>query len=59
MDMVEKDTSLGRDMREYACRQCGHSDWEDNGKALWQILFDDREEAASAKLAGDGLRAEA
>ncbi len=48
MDMVEKDTSSGRDIREYKCSQCGYSDWEDRGTALWQILHDasEREEAA-------------
>ena len=49
MHMTEKDTSSGRDMREYTCRQCGHSDWEEYGTALWKILSDDREEAAAAK----------
>lgn len=44
MRMTEKDTSSGRDIREYLCDGCGHSDWEDNGTALWQILHDDREE---------------
>jgi len=49
MRMTEKDTSSGRDIREYLCDSCGHSDWEDNGKALWQILHDDREEARAAQ----------
>lgn len=52
MVMTEKDTSSGRDMREYECRQCGHSDWEEYGTALWKILSDDREEAAAAARAG-------
>jgi tRNA(Ile2) C34 agmatinyltransferase TiaS len=51
MDQTEKDTSSGRDIREYECRSCGHSDWEDRGKALWQILSDDREEAEAARRA--------
>ena len=51
MVMTEKDTSSGRDMREYTCRQCGHSDWEEYGTALWKILSDDREEAAAAAKA--------
>jgi hypothetical protein len=53
MHQTEKDTSSGRDIREYVCPQCGHSDWEDRGKALWQILSDAREEdeAARADLA--------
>lgn len=53
MRMTEKDTSSGRDIREYACDGCGHTDWEVRGPALWQILSDDREEfeAAQAKRA--------
>jgi len=50
MRMTEKDTSSGRDIREYACDNCGHTDWEDRGPALWQILSDDRE-AAKAEQA--------
>jgi hypothetical protein len=49
MDMVEKDTSSGRDIREYKCSQCGYSDWEDRGTALWQILSDARESDEAAK----------
>ena len=45
MRMTEKDTSSGRDIREYVCPGCGYSDWEDVGPALWQILSDAREEA--------------
>jgi hypothetical protein len=44
MRMTEKDTSSGRDIREYLCLGCGYSDWEDNGTALWQILSDDRKD---------------
>jgi hypothetical protein len=53
MDLTEKDTSSGRDIREYKCSRCGHTDWEVRGPALWKILSDDREEteAAQAKLA--------
>jgi ribosomal protein S27AE len=49
MRMTEKDTSSGRDVREYLCPGCGYSDWEDSGPALWQILSDDREEFEAAK----------
>jgi hypothetical protein len=48
MRLEEKDTSSGRDIREYKCSECGHSDWEDRGPALWQILHDAREESAAA-----------
>jgi DNA-directed RNA polymerase subunit M/transcription elongation factor TFIIS len=51
MDMTEKDTSSGRDIREYKCSRCGHSDWEDRGTALWKILHDDREKSEAAKAA--------
>lgn len=51
MDQTEKDTSSGRDIREYLCRSCGHSDWEERGPALWQILHDDREAAEAEKAA--------
>ncbi len=59
--MTEKDTSSGRDIREHACDLCGHTGWEDNGKALWQILHDDREEflAAETKRAATEARATA
>jgi ribosomal protein S27AE len=49
MRMTEKDTSSGRDIREYVCPGCGYSDWEDTGPALWQILSDAREEAEAAE----------
>ncbi len=49
MDLAEKDTSSGRDIREYKCPRCGYSDWEDRGPALWKILHDDREEAEAAR----------
>ena len=45
MKLTEKDTSSGRDIREYRCSACGYEDWEDRGTALWQILSDAREEA--------------
>jgi hypothetical protein len=49
MRMTEKDTSSGRDIREYLSDGCGHSDWEVRGPALWQILSDDREEFMAAQ----------
>jgi len=49
MNQTEKDTSSGRDIREYECPECGHPDWEDLGKALWQILSDGREEDEAEK----------
>jgi DNA-directed RNA polymerase subunit M/transcription elongation factor TFIIS len=49
MRVTEKDTSSGRDIREYICPGCGYSDWEDNGMALWQILSNDRQEAKAEK----------
>jgi hypothetical protein len=50
MDMTEKDTSSGRDIREYRCSRCGHTDWEVRGPALWKILSDDREETEAAQV---------
>jgi hypothetical protein len=44
MRMTEKDISSGRDIREYLCDGCGHSDWEERGPALWKILHGEREE---------------
>ena len=43
MDLEEKDTSSGRDMRTYRCRHCGRSEDVDYGIALWQVLSDARE----------------
>ena len=45
MKLEEKDTSSGRDIREYKCTKCGYSDWEDRGTAMWKLLSDAREEA--------------
>jgi len=50
MDQTDKSTFTGREIREYACRSCGHTDWEDCGTALWQILHDDREEFEAAQV---------
>ena len=40
MTLEEKDTSSGRDMRTYRCRECGRSEDVDYGIALWQVLSD-------------------
>jgi len=42
--MTEKDTSSGRDIREYLCPGCGNSDWEVHGTAMWKVLSNDWEE---------------
>ena len=44
MDLEEKDTSSGRDMRTYICRTCKERVDVDNGVALWKVLHDAREE---------------
>jgi predicted nucleic acid-binding Zn-ribbon protein len=44
MDQTGKNTMTGRVIREYLCRNCGHTDWEDDGVALWKVLHDAREE---------------
>ena len=43
MSLEEKDTSSGRDMRTYRCRECGRSEDVNYGIALWQLLSDARE----------------
>jgi len=53
MRQTGKDTFSGRDIREYLCDTCGHSDWEDTGEALWQILHNDRLEQEKKK-SGEG-----
>ena len=53
MHMTEKDTSSGRDIREYLCPGCGHSDWEDNGVALWKVLSDGANEIDDPELADE------
>ena len=42
MELEEKDTSSGRDMRTYCCRACDKRVDVDNGIALWQVLHDAR-----------------
>ena len=44
MDQTDKNTMTGRDLREYECRKCGHTDWADEGVALWKVMHDAREE---------------
>ena len=51
MDQTDKNTMTGRVIREYACRTCGHSDWEDDGVALWKVLHDAREEDEAERAA--------
>jgi hypothetical protein len=55
MDQTDKNSFTGRVIREYLCGQCGHSDWEDDGVALWQVLHDsnEREIEAQAQQAAD------
>jgi uncharacterized protein YlaI len=43
MDLEEKDTSSGRDMRTYYCADCKERIDVDNGIALWKALSDARE----------------
>ena len=44
MDLEEKDTSSGRDMRTYFCPLCKERVDVDNGIALWKVLSDARDE---------------
>jgi DNA-directed RNA polymerase subunit M/transcription elongation factor TFIIS len=59
MRLTEKDTSSGRDIREYKCTNCGYEDWEVRGPALWQILHDDKEESEAAKATANAPGAQA
>jgi DNA-directed RNA polymerase subunit RPC12/RpoP len=43
MELEEKDTSSGRDVRTYICRPCKERVDVDNGVALWKVLHDARE----------------
>jgi predicted nucleic acid-binding Zn-ribbon protein len=58
MDQTDKNTFTGCVIREYECRKCGCTDWEDDGVALWQVLHDAREqdeaEAAAHAAANAG-----
>ena len=38
MDLYEKATSWGHDMRTYVCRPCQEYVDADDGVALWQVL---------------------
>jgi transposase-like protein len=49
MDLYEKDTSSGRDMRTYVCRPCKEYVDADNGLALWKVLHDAREQEKTSK----------
>ena len=51
MDQTDKNTMTGRVIREYECRNCGHTDWEDDGVALWKVLHDAREEDEAERAA--------
>lgn len=42
MELEEKDTSSGSDMRTYRCDHCQESHIVDYGTALWKALSDAR-----------------
>jgi len=42
MDLEDKDTSSGSDMRTYQCGHCHASYLVDYGAALWKVLSDAR-----------------
>jgi endogenous inhibitor of DNA gyrase (YacG/DUF329 family) len=44
MDLEDKSTFTGRDMRTYRCPTCGREQIVDNGMALWQAMSYGREE---------------
>lgn len=41
---LEKDTSSGREYREYRCEKCGEMVTLGGDVALWKVLHDDAEE---------------
>ena len=45
MDLVDKTTFTGREVREYRCAPCDRTIIEHGGIALWQALSDARAEA--------------
>ena len=48
---LEKDTSSGREYREYRCNQCGEYVTLGGNVALWQMLHDANEERLAASRA--------
>lgn len=53
MELTEKDTSSGSDMRTTTCLKCGRGEIVNGGVALWQALSDAREaEAAPERPVG-------
>ncbi len=51
MDLVDKTTFTGREVREYRCEPCQRNVIEHGGSALWQVLSDAREEAERERQA--------
>ncbi len=51
MDLVEKTTFTGRELREYRCGPCQKNVIDHGGPALWQILSDAREQAEQERRA--------
>ncbi len=49
MKFEGKDTFSGTEIREYRCPKCRKTTEVRGGKALWQILEDDREESEKNK----------
>jgi hypothetical protein len=56
MDQTGKDSFSGRVIREYLRGKCGHTGWEDDGVALWQVLHDAREEDEAGAAARSAVR---
>jgi predicted RNA-binding Zn-ribbon protein involved in translation (DUF1610 family) len=38
MNLTDKNTMSGEDIREYTCPKCGHEDEENRGPALWTYM---------------------
>ncbi|MGD1016406.1 MAG: hypothetical protein ABR863_08205 [Roseiarcus sp.] len=43
---IDKDTTSGRDMREYGCEACGWNHVFDLGEALWKTMSDAKSRAS-------------
>lgn len=54
LTFLEKDTSSGREFREYLCKECDKVVTLGGDVALWKILHDSNEELRARQAAGNG-----
>lgn len=50
MELIDRTTMTGNDMRTYRCEPCGDEHIINFGTALWKVLSDAREEAEARKI---------